>query len=239
MIYFFIALVACIIGSFVGVGGGIIMVPLLMSLGIEKSTVALNSAVTVFIMAIFSTIIYIRRKQGNVKTAILFGIGTIPGAIIGVHINKLVSSNIFNIIFAVLMTILIIIMFLKNRLPKIKLHDVTKPFIGLLIGIVSGLFGIGGGPITVPCLLILYGESQKDSAATAIYLTLIATANATIGYIAHGNRDLSLAIYMIPAAIIGSFLGTYFNKKVSEKLCNILFNIVLISIIIKQLITIF
>ncbi|SHF13143.1 sulfite exporter TauE/SafE family protein [Clostridium fallax] len=239
MIYFFIALIACIIGSFIGVGGGIIIIPLLLSLGIEKSNAAVNSALTVFIMSILTTIIYIRRKQGDLKTAILFGIGVIPGAAIGVHINKLVSPKTFNIIFIVLMISLIIILFFKKRVPKINLNNITKPFIGLFIGIVSGLFGIGGGPITVPALLLLYGATQKNAGATAIYLTLIATGNAVLNYMISGNKDLTLSLYMIPAAIIGSALGTYFNKKASEKLCNILFNCVLIFIIIKQVFAIF
>lgn len=235
MTYFLIALVGCTIGSFIGVGGGILIVPLLLSLGVGKSDAALNSALTVFVMAIITTIIYIRRKQGDLKTAILFGVGTIPGATIGVYINKLVSSNTFNIIFISLMAFLIIILFFKNKIVKINLSNTTKPFIGLFIGAISGLFGIGGGPITVPALLLLYNQTQKDAAATAIYLTLIATGNAVISYTLSGNTNLRLALYMIPAAIIGSGIGTYFNKKASEKLCNVLFNSVLIFIIIKQL----
>ncbi|AST57106.1 integral membrane [Thermoanaerobacterium thermosaccharolyticum] len=234
IIYFTIALIASSVGSLLGIGGGIIIVPALLSAGITKELVSANSSLTVFTMAAISSFIYIRRKQGDIKTALFVAMGSIPGSYLGVFLNYRISTKMFNILFAFLLILLLILMFLKNRLPNINLGNVSKVFLGLFIGILSGLFGIGGGPITVPLLLSFFGFQGKTVSATSIYITMITALFSVLSNIFAGNKNLSLAIFMIPGAIIGAKIGTYLNKKAAEKTLNIIFNCLLIYLLIRQ-----
>ena len=239
MIYFLIALFATSIGSLVGLGGDLLIIPFLLSLGIPKALISVNVDLSMFSMSLISTIIYGKRKQGDFKTSILFALGIIPGASLGVFINSKITIPIFNVVFISLVGFLLFVMLIKDKLPKIILPQYTKPLIGLCIGVISGLFGIGGAILLVPILLVLYGLCCKKAAATTMYLVFISTVVTISNYIFRGYTDFSYAIWMIPGAILGSIIGTYFNKKVSHKFIDITFKLLLVFIILKQLFVVF
>ncbi|WP_297518742.1 sulfite exporter TauE/SafE family protein [uncultured Clostridium sp.] len=239
MIYFLIALGATSIGSLVGLGGDLLIIPFLLSLGIPKALISVNVDISMFAMSLIATIIYAKRKQGDFKTSILFAIGIIPGASLGVLINSKITIPTFNLVFISLVAILLIIMFVKDKLPKIILPSYTKPFVGIGIGMISGLFGIGGAILLVPILMVLYGLCCKKAAATTMYLVFISTIVTVSNYAFRGYTDFSYAYYMVPGAILGSVIGTFFNKKVSHKFIDITFKLILVFIIIKQLFVIF
>ena len=239
MIYFFIALFATSIGSLVGLGGDLLIIPFLLSLGIPKALISVNVDISMFSMSLISAIIYAKRKQGDFKTSILFALGIIPGASLGVLINSKITIPIFNVVFISLVGFLLFVMFIKDKLPKIILPQYTKPIVGLCIGIISGLFGIGGAILLVPILIVLYGLCCKKAAATTMYLVFISTIVTVSNYIFKGYTDFSYAMWMIPGAILGSIIGTYFNKKVSHKFVDITFKLLLIFIILKQLFVVF
>ncbi len=236
IVYFIIALGSSSLGSMLGIGGGVIIVPFLITVGISKELAAVSSSLTVCLMAAISSYTYLKRKQGEVKTALFIAAGSIPGSYLGVYLNGTVSPKLFNILFACLMLILLILMFIKDKIPTIKLGNIAKIIFGVFIGILSGLFGIGGGPITVPVLLIFFALQQREVSATSSYITLITSLTSVLLNVRSGNNDLSLAIFMLPGAIIGAKIGTFFNKKVSEKSLTIIFNILLVSLLVKQLI---
>lgn len=235
MIYFLIALFATSVGSLVGLGGDLLIIPFLLSLGIPKTLISANVDLSMFSMSLISTIIYAKRKQGDFKTSILFALGIIPGASLGVLINSKITIPIFNIVFISLVGFLLFVMFIKDKLPKIVLPEYTKPIIGLCIGIISGLFGIGGAILLVPTLIVLYGLCCKKAAATTMYLVFISTIVTVSNYIFRGYTNFSYAMWMIPGAILGSIIGTYFNKRVSHKFVDITFKLLLVFIILKQL----
>ena len=239
MIYFLIALFATSIGSLVGLGGDLLIIPFLLSLGIPKALISVNVDLSMFSMSLISTIIYGKRKQGDFKTSILFALGIIPGASLGVFINSKITIPIFNVVFISLVGFLLFVMLIKDKLPKIILPQYTKPLVGLCIGVISGLFGIGGAILLVPILLVLYGLCCKKAAATTMYLVFISTVVTISNYIFRGYTNFSYAIWMIPGAILGSIIGTYFNKKVSHKFIDITFKLLLVFIILKQLFVVF
>jgi uncharacterized protein len=236
IVYFIIALGASSIGSLLGIGGGVIIVPTLISIGITKELASVSSSLTVFVMAAISSCTYMKRKQGDIKTAIIVAVGSIPGSYLGVYLNSRVSSKLFNVLFGVLILVLLILMLVKDKIPKVKLGLPVKVCFGIFIGILSGLFGIGGGPITVPVLLVFFGLQQKVVSATSSYITLITALTSLISNVATGNNNLSLAIFMIPGAILGARIGTYFNKLVNEKTLTIVFNSLLMYLLARQFI---
>ncbi|MGL4655080.1 MAG: sulfite exporter TauE/SafE family protein [Sarcina sp.] len=239
MIYFLIALGATSVGSLVGLGGDLLIIPFLLSLGIPKALISVNVDISMFAMSLVATIIYAKRKQGDFKTSILFALGIIPGASLGVLINSKITIPTFNLVFISLVGFLLFVMFIKDKLPKVVLPQYTKPIVGLCIGMISGLFGIGGAILLVPILMVFYGLCCKKTAATTMYLVFISTIVTVSNYAFRGYTDFSYAMYMVPGAILGSIIGTYFNKKVSHKFIDITFKLILVFIIVKQLFVIF
>lgn len=241
MIYFLIALFSSTIGSLLGIGGGVIIVPVLLAMGIDKGLAAISSSMTVLVMACISCYVYWKRGQGEVKVALMVALGSIPGSYVGAFLNKMVSDTVFDWMFVGLLLLLLVVMLVKDQLisktSHLEIGLLAKVVFGFFIGILSSLFGIGGGPIVVPVLYILFGLTGKAVSATSSYITLITTISGIGSHIMNGNHDMSLALVMIPGAIIGAQIGTRLNKKASDAVTHYLFICLLVGLIIQKAVT--
>ncbi len=94
---------------------------------------------------------------------------------------------------------------------------------GLMIGVVNGLFGAGGGMITVPCLTYICGLDEKRSHATAIAIILPLCLISTIVYGVSNTFDVSIIIPTVIGVTIGSIIGALLLKKMSNNALSTLF----------------
>lgn len=238
MIYFFISLVASIFGSILGIGGGIIITPILLMIGVNQNLAAFSSAISVLSMAVITCSKNIRNKRGDYKAAILITIGSIPFSYAGSKFNETISPKIFSILYIVLLVLLLVLMLNKNKLKNLSSifnkYWIFKPLFGCIIGFLAGLFGIGGGPIVIPILHIIFLISEKEVPATSSFITLITSFVTIISYSVNGTTDFSLGLQMIPAAIIGAQIGAVIGKRINERTILILYNILLVILILQQ-----
>ena len=93
-----------IIGSLIGVGGGIIMTPVLTYMGFSPAVIASSSLIAVFATSLSSTLTYIRKKYINYRLGLQLALPAIPGSIIGGFFSNIVSLDYFKIYFAILLT---------------------------------------------------------------------------------------------------------------------------------------
>jgi len=98
--------------------------------------------------------------------------------------------------------------------------------IGLVAGILSGIFGIGGGIVIVPALIYLLGFSQHKATGTslAVLLPPIGIA-AVLEYYQHDNVDLSAALIIAAASILGAWLGSLFASRLSGPVLRLAFGV--------------
>ena len=103
--------------------------------------------------------------------------------------------------------------------------------IGSFAGILSGLFGIGGGIIIIPALIYILGYSQHKATGTslAVLLPPIGIA-AFIEYYRHNNVDLKAALIIAAFAIIGGGIGAFYANRLSGSVLRLLFGILIIVI---------
>lgn len=244
VIYFLIILFATFVGSSAGIGGGVIIKPSLDALNISDiGTIAFISSCSVFTMAIYSSTKRIKdMKNFDFKTVSLIGIGSIIGGNIG---NKLflffVKNYDVNVVKAVqpLVLSLLLVLVLLNSVYEFKSYKVENKgfifFIGFLLGTVSSFLGIGGGPINVAVFTVLFSYDIKTAGLYSL-VTIIFTqlSSLTTMYITNGfqDYDLKLLYFALPSALLGGYLGTKFNKKVSEETINKLFRTTLVGVII-------
>ena len=106
--------------------------------------------------------------------------------------------------------------------------------IGVLTGGLSGLFGIGGGPFQVTALIVFFGMDPREAAVDSIFITFLTTLSSLTKYTINGYMDFSLALYMIPAAVIGGYTGGKINRKISSKKVSLIFVISILFIIMMQ-----
>ncbi|MGL5756937.1 MAG: TSUP family transporter [Paraclostridium sp.] len=254
ILYFLVAIISTIIGSSVGIGGGVIIKPALDALSsYSLPTVNLLSSSTIFVMSIVTVVYQLKKKDKiNPKNTIVVATGSIIGGIVGQKImNLLVSTginmSIINNIQSIMLILILLIVFLymKNK-EKVKTYNINNILIigilGLVLGSISAFLGIGGGPINVAAFTILFSMSANEAARNSI-LVIFFSQGAKIFSIAATTGFSSYNLEMLPVMLIGGvmggILGYRLNKSVSEKNIIKIFNMVLISIILLNIYNIF
>lgn len=105
--------------------------------------------------------------------------------------------------------------------------------IGLLSGIITGLFATGGGNILVPALVYLIGLPEKESRATAIACVLPSVITSFIFYYRNDSIDIKTGILAAIGGIIGAFIGAKLLNQLSDKILKMSYAIFLIYASIK------
>jgi len=240
MSYVILALVATIIGAVVGIGGGLIMRPMLGIMGVAKDLASFTSAIAVFFMAISNLITHHRRgTKIELKGTIPLAIGSIIGGFSGGALLKLVSSEAINIGYIFVLILILVAVLGRPYLKPFKVKNpIAQMAIGLVTGSLSGLFGIGGGPLQVAALLLFFNMPAKEAAVQSVLITLLTTSAALLRYTMDGYASFSIAMYMVPAAIIGGLLGSIFNRKFSNRVITIIFCAVIAIMLVMQVVAV-
>ncbi|MGI8384087.1 sulfite exporter TauE/SafE family protein [Robertmurraya sp. P23] len=233
----FIGMFAAICGSLVGLGGGFIIVPSLAILyNFPVSNIVGTSMAVLVFSSISSTLVFAKQKRIDYKSGALFALAMIPGSILGAWIADFITSKAFFISFGLFMLLMAISLLLKpSKSFSIKptttrtivdstgkeysysFHLQVGTFIAFLVGFLSSLFGIGGGSVMVPTMVLLLTFPVHIATATSSFFILI---TAVIGSISHMVFDHILwekVIFLALGSIIGGHLGAKLAAKVPEK----------------------
>ncbi len=238
LLYTLIILIATTAGALGGLGGGVIIKPLFDALGVhDASTVGVYSTLAVFTMCIVS--IGKQLKNGfsfDLKMVISISLGSLCGGLAGEKIFSVIAADFSNstvkIIQATLLAICLVVILgytiNKNKIKHYHLKNIIAIFaVGLFLGSISIFLGIGGGPLNVALLMILFSFTIKEatiySIATIFFsqISKIATLLITKELFTY---DLSLVPYICVAAIVGGMMGTIINQKMSESRITQFFN---------------
>jgi uncharacterized membrane protein YfcA len=229
-----------------GGGGSIFAVPLL----VYAMSVPAHEAVGISLAAVGTTaavgmIQRLRRKEVEVRTGLLFAVTGMCGAPLGAWLNSLIPATWLLILFAVLMLVIALRMWLKatkkpsdakvvrastepipedspgptcRRDPEGKLR-ITSQCAGLLsvLGLLTGgLFGVGGGFVIVPALVLFSGMGIHRAVATSLLvITLVSASGLTSYLVANRPIDFGLAGLFAIGGALGMSLGSVFGRRVS------------------------
>lgn len=209
----------------VGGGGSILAVPLLVYLvGVSNPHVAIGtSAIAVAANAAANLATHARASNVKWRCALVFAFAGVGGAFLGSTLGKIVEGQKLLALFAILMMVVGALM-LKSRSgegdPSVRLNRENLPKLlvsGLAAGALSGFFGIGGGFLIVPALIvatgmpILYAVGSSLVAVTAFGLT---TAS---NYAVSGLVDWTLAALFIFGGVLGGLLGARSAKSLAGR----------------------
>ncbi|RBP99702.1 permease [Bifidobacterium xylocopae] len=106
--------------------------------------------------------------------------------------------------------------------------------VGVMAGVLSGLFGVGGGSIIVPAL-VWAGLSQKEASATSLASMILMSVSGVASYAAAGNVDWLAALMLTLGTVAGTQVGTWLLDKLPEAALRWLYVIFLCSVIAEQL----
>lgn len=251
IIFLIVSLGASIVGAICGIGGGIIIKPLLDTFGIMSvSSISFLSGCTVLSMAIISVYKNIKGNKDNttnLKISTLLGIGASIGGVLGSKIFqdlKLLFNN-DNKVGAIQAFILIIItvgtlIYVKNK-NRIKTINVQNSYlctlVGISLGVISAFLGIGGGPINLVILSYFFSMRTKVAAMNSIYIIMFSQiTNFLTTLINRSVPDFRVdtLIVMILGGVVGGLIGNKINRNIpSKKVDNLFMYLILIIISIN------
>ncbi|MDH3617713.1 MAG: sulfite exporter TauE/SafE family protein, partial [Nitrosopumilus sp.] len=186
--------VAGVLGSMIGLGGGIIIVPVLTFFGFSPTLAASNSLFAAFSNAVGSTISYSRQKRIEYSLGLKLGLLTVPGTVLGAYISSDVTPEIFKILFGFVLIASAVYIFLRKKIESREKNLSSQMMIfavgaSFFAGIISAFFGIGGGIIFVPLMVVGMGMAMKYAAPTSQLILLFASLSGVVVHTILGHSD--------------------------------------------------
>ncbi|MCM3567574.1 sulfite exporter TauE/SafE family protein [Neobacillus mesonae] len=262
IILLLVGIAASSLGSLIGMGGGIIVVPALLYLStltafshLTPQVVVGTSLFTMIFTGLSSTLAYLKLKTVDYKSGLIFLIGSGPGSILGAWVTEKLDLHSFNIYFGIFILFVSIVMVIKEKLkplPYKKEKGIVRSFtdnsgetfeygfnpilavvISFIVGFLSGIFGIGGGSLMVPTMILLFFFPPHVATATSMFMILPTSILSSITHIALGNVNWLYALALVPGAWIGAKVGVYLNSRLKSKTIVLIIRIILIVVAVR------
>lgn len=262
VMFLVIGLFAGIVGSIAGLGGGMFFVPALLYLGndylpgsVSPQVAAGTSLIVIGVTALSSSISYLKQKRVDIQSALLFFLGSAPGAIIGVYLNTLLPIKAFTLMFGLFQLSMFILMMVKDKIKPRSIHwEVRRQFVdsdgveheygyrrsvvifvAFLVGITSSLFGVGGGILMVPAMIILFRFPPHIAAATSMLVIFFSAMVGSATNIIHDHVNGLYAALLAPGAWIGGNLGTLIARRMKGKTVVLLLRVLILGMAIQMI----
>ncbi len=226
-------------GTVIGAGGGFVLVPALLILypGFEPEEVTAVSLGVVFLSAASGAASYARQRWIDYRTGLFFAAASAPGVVAGALLVQLVPERLFTGLFgAMLLGVAAVSLWgrplairepLRGRgiIRRIVTDAAGRRYIyayrvwqgltlSLGVGVVSSLFGIGGGIIQVPAMILLLHVPVQFAVATSLFVLMFMSGGASVIHLATGTlgggeaaKIAALALGAVPGAQLGTYLA--------------------------------
>ena len=233
--------VAGIVGSMIGLGGGFIVVPVLTFFGFSPTLAASDSLFAAFANSVASTVSYSRQKRIVYSLGIKLALISIPGTILGAYISDQVSPTIFKLLFGLVLVASCIYIYMRRKMES-REYNLSKQIMLLAVGasffagIISSLFGIGGGVVFVPLMVIAIGLSMKLAAPTSQFILMFASASGMIVHSLLGHPNYYEAGMLSIGSFIGGVVGSKLSTRINEPKLRLFVTIVIGAAAIKLII---
>ncbi len=238
----FIGLAAGMLGGLFGVGGGLIIVPGLVSLaGMDRRLAHGTSLAATLPIAVASLITYVSHGNVDWAVALFLAIGAIAGAIVGTTLLQIIPKNVLVVIFVVTVlataTRLAISSDSSGRADLTVAMAILLIVIGLLTGTLAGLLGIGGGVIMVPAMVVVLGMVPVMAKGTSVAVIVPTAIMGTIRNRKKANADIRVAAVVGLFGAASAIVGGTISDRLSDQVSNIMFAALLVFVAITQLLS--
>jgi len=245
ILFVLIGLLAGTFGSLAGLGGGVIAVPSLLLMAalfpeyrhLTPQVVVGTSLVMIVLTALSSTLTYARQHRVDYRSGLLFFAASGPGAATGAYLNRFFEPDSFYIAFGLFLIFVSIVLTVGERgkerpvkwsvtreftdpdgtVHRYGYHRPTALAVAFLVGMVSSLFGIGGGALMVPVMVFLFRFPPHVATATSMFMIFFSSVIGSLGHVAQGNVEWKAALFLAPGAWFGGRLGAWISSRLSSR----------------------
>ena len=250
-----------LVGSLLGLGGGVLLVPLLtLALGVPIRTAIAASLMSVIASASAAATVNLRRGLVNVRLGLVLEVATSAGGLAGGIAASLLSERQLYAAFGVVMAAMGAAMALRSGTRNVIADLSVSPgrlggtlqegattfvyrvkrlplglFASLVAGAVSGLLGVGGGIVKVPVLNAFCGIPIRVAAATSTFMIGVTAATSAILYFARGDIALPLTAAICLGSLPASLLGARLAERVQARSLKVFMALVLAAVAAQML----
>ncbi len=234
---FLIGLFAGSFGGLVGLGGGVIMIPLMDAiLKLPQLKAHGTSLVALVFTGIMGAVTYALRGNVDVIASVLLASTAIFTSRAGARYASALPEWKLKKYFGIFMIMITILLLMKPYLHsnagagevQLWIKVIVLLLTGVITGFLSGMMGVGGGTIMVPAMVLLAGFTQHTAQGSSL---LAMVPSGGVGAHTHwrlGNVDTRVLVGLIPGILIGTFIGGSLAHFISEDTLRIIFAAVLV-----------
>lgn len=256
---------AGLLGSLVGLGGGIVIVPVLTLLFHINIRLAIGASIlSVIATSSGAAVAYVKERLTNLRAGMFLEIATTTGAVTGAYLTTLLTGKVLYILFAIVLIYSSYSMLIKRKeeivsssndkiANRLNLHGsyydknegkeisykIVRTKLGLAImyvaGIVSALLGVGSGTLKVSAMDVAMRMPIKASAATSDFMIGVTAAASAGAYFSRGQINPFLAAPIVIGILIGAFIGSRLLNSIKPSYIKILFLFVLLVVAAEML----
>ena len=247
LIFFIVCFLASVIGAICGIGGGVVIKPVLDAIGIlDVEVISFLSGCTVLSMTTYSVLK--GKLSGTSKVDQRTGMPLALGAAVGGLLGKAMFSWVLavspdkNRVGAIQAGCLMLITvgtlvytIFKSKVKTLHISNmICCAVIGMVLGIMSSFLGIGGGPINLVVLFFFFSMTTKTAAEKSLYIIFFSQIASLLSSLIKGNVPefgIGLLILMAGGGICGGIAGRALNKKLPDRTVDKLFMGIMVVII--------
>jgi uncharacterized membrane protein YfcA len=232
---FLIGLVAGVFGGLVGLGGGVVMIPLMVGvLKLRQHEAHGTSLVAVAFTGLMGAFTYALEGSVDVGASLLLAATAILTSRYGAAYAHRLSERALKRAFGWFLILVSGLLLLKPYLPALGLlatgagRVLTLLLIGGFTGFLSGMMGVGGGTIMVPAMVLLLGMGQHTAQGSSLLAMVPAGAVGAYTHYRLGNVNRALLPGLIPGVLLGTYLGGRLAHFLPEGALRVVFALVLV-----------
>jgi len=251
------SLAAGMIGAILGLGGGFIIVPMLIFIfGLTAQVSAGTSLVSLVFTALSGTIGYTWQRRIDYKLGMSLAVASAPGAVVGSLASAYVKSSVLTALFGGFMILIAIYITVggsvrsssspvgwfrqlvdrdRKQFEYRVRHLVFAYPLVFLAGVLAGLFGIGGGALQVPVMILMLGVPVEIATATSSLMILISALTGALTHIQLANVAYEFVPFIIVSVIVGAQIGVQIQRRTAARTLRRMFAFFLVLIGLRMI----
>ena len=209
-----------------GSGGSILTVPVLVYLiGQDEKLAIAGSLFVVGTIALVGSLQFLRAKLIDWRNVAMFGIpgmaGTYLGALLAAYVPGIVQLSLFAVVMLLASFLMLRPVDLEHVSSDQERHGVKIAIDGLIVGVITGLVGVGGGFLIVPALVLLGGMPMHRAVATSLFIIALKSYSGFYKYLdvlekQNLQLDWNTLLIVTGLGIAGSFAGAHFANRLPQ-----------------------
>ncbi len=233
--YLFCGVLAGLLGGYLGIGGGIVVVPYLTMLaGVDMKAAIPASVTAIVVNSLSSSTEYIKKGMVDFELAVSLGVFMTLGNIAGSLLSPIVPLSVTQFLFGLTLLYTAYTFSRKSETVTIPNSATSHKLYWVIMiaafgtGTLGALIGVGGGIIIIPLMFVVFGLPLATARGTSSFLIGVSTSVAVAVYLLSDQIDMNIVPPLLVGTIIGGKAGGYLGTLARPKAVQMLFVLLLL-----------